>query len=103
MLGRLLCPLISERACLFVFSRKSPTHFVCIDNQIHVTGCIPPILSWYIDHSVSRANAAMCINVHVVGWDPNPQFKFKGERQSARVTALQKLLRNNQVGYKVLQ
>lgn len=71
MLEGLLCPLISERVWFFL--EKIP-HCMCIDNQIHVTGYISSILSWHFDRSVSRANAAMCVNVLVVGWDPNPQF-----------------------------
>ena len=58
----------------------------------------------HFDHSVSRAKIAMCTKC-TYGWLVSKRdysSKLKGERQSAQVTALQNLLRNNQVGYKVL-
>lgn len=46
----------------------------------------------------------MCTNVYIrLVSKRDYSSKFKGERQSAQVAALQNLLRNNQVGYKVLR
>lgn len=54
---------------------------------------------------ISRVKIAMCTNC-TYSWlvskrDYSP--KFKGERQSAQVAALQNLLKNSQVGYKALR
>lgn len=70
-----------------------------------MTSYMPCILSNGILIIASRVKIAMCTKC-TYSWLVSKRdysSKCKGERQSAQVTALQNLLKNNQVGYKVLR